>query len=403
MAIRESLCAGLVAVTTTTMVATIVAPPPLSERDRHVVSEAAVQLSAAQTEPDTAPTLLADPAQLSEGLRLIGAVSAPTADDRAAALSAADVPPVTTAAEELFGDGSLARELLSLYISGGPSAVVAYVSLALSDAVFGEDSIPSQLLGEFFDGGPQAVVAYATLAVTDAVFGEDSFASGLVTSWFYGYPFDDEDAQGAYAGVVHYVIDTIIGLGEQTETPADDASALEAASDETAGEEASAEQTLPADLPVAADEYSTAAGLVERTGVGITTVSEESAEVQAPEDQFETAPAAPGDDTAGESADSAEAGKDDSDGGPETIDDGTQPTDEESGVDDATDGAEEATVHDDAVDEEAVDDEAADDDVATSPNESDDDADRKESAESTKTAKDSDDKGADSSEGGDSE
>ena len=397
MAIRESLWASFVAVTTTTMVATTVAPPPMSERDKHVVSEAAVMLSAVQTETVTAPTILTDPSQLSEGLRLIGAVSAPTAEDRAAALSAADVPAETTADDELFGDGSLARELLSLYISGGPSAVVAYVSLALSDAVFGEDSIPSQLLGEYFDGGPQAVVAYATLALSDAIFGEDSFASGLVTSWFYGYPFDDEDAQGAYAGVVHYVIDTVIGLAEQPKTPVDEDSDVEAASDETTGEEALGDQAPPAGLPGGTDEEGPATGLLERTAVAVTTVIDESTEEQAPDEQSEDGLDALGDTVAGEPADSSETGADDTDGGAETIDEITQLDDEESEVDDAIDDADEAAVDDDAVDDAAADDEA------TSPEESDDDSDKKESAESTKTAKDSDDKGADNSDGGDSE
>ncbi|MCK5752515.1 MAG: hypothetical protein KAH46_07400, partial [Mycobacterium sp.] len=208
MAIRRSLwAAGIAAATTTTLLATTVTPPPLSERDKGVVSETAVQLSAAYTQFPSAATPLADSAQLSEGLHLIAAVSASTVDERAAAMSAVDAPDELAPADDLLGEGSLSRELLMLYVTGGPSAVVAYVSLALSDAIFGEDSIPSQILGEYFDGGPQAVVAYTTLALSDAVFGEDSFASGVVTAWFYGYPFDDDDAQGAYAGVVHYVID----------------------------------------------------------------------------------------------------------------------------------------------------------------------------------------------------
>ncbi|WP_374159380.1 hypothetical protein ACEWX3_10545 [Mycobacterium sp. G7A2] len=405
MGIRQSLWAGIAAATTTTLLATTVTPPPLSERDKGVVSETAVQLSAAYTQFPSAATPPADPAQLSEGLHLIAAVSASTVDQRAAAMSAVDAPDGFAAADDLLGDGSLPRELLELYVTGGPSAVVAYVSLALSDAIFGENSIPSQILGEYFDGGPQAVVAYTTLALSDAVFGEDSFASGLVTAWFYGYPFDDDDAQGAYAGVVHYVIDTIVALQENSESPAD--AEPDDQSDTTAGEEMGDEETPVAD---AADTPALEGPnpdrlTFEQASPGEATVDDESSDAQAPEVHIADIDAI-SDDGSSHSTDDAtsdEAEAPDSVegvGGVGGVGEGAQPDGEEADPD----SSDAESVDDEAADDEASDDEASDDEAEASPDhDSDDNDDRERPRESEKSDKASRDTGSDTSDSGDSE
>jgi hypothetical protein len=404
MAIRQSLWAGIAAATTTTLLATTVTPPPLSERDKGVVSETAVQLSAAYAQFPSAATPPADPAQLSEGLHLIAAVSASTVDQRVAAMSAVDAPDEFAAADDLLGDGSLPRELLELYVTGGPSAVVAYVSLALSDAIFGEDSIPSQILGEYFDGGPQAVVAYTTLALSDAVFGEDSFASGVVTAWFYGYPFDDEDAQGAYAGVVHYVIDTVVALHQNGEGPTDAEPDDESLGDTTAGEEASNEETPVADVPdsPAVDDPNPDRVSFEQAGPGTATVDEESSDVQAPEAQIADIGAIDDDGSSNSSDDatSDEAEAPDSLEGAGSVEEGAQPDDEEAGPDSPDADA----LDEEASDEEASDEEASDEEAEASPDhDSENTDDRERPRESEKSGKAPRDTGSDTSDSGDSE